>query len=161
MSVRHPGQEDDPAAGFELDAFLPYRINVLARRLSLDLAHVYEGRFGISIPEWRVLAHLSGNAAVSVREIHERVDMDKVKVSRAAARLEEAGYVTKRVNASDRRLVDLALTERGQALFARIVPLALAYEAETLAVLTPAERMAFLAALEKLVTPRPDKADRR
>ena len=75
----------------DLDRFIPYLVNVLASRLSRELAKVYEARFGISIPEWRVVAHLSQHEDVSIREIHDRVDMDKAKVSRAAARLEAVG----------------------------------------------------------------------
>jgi hypothetical protein len=56
----------------DLDRFLPYRLNVLASRVSADLARVYEHRFGISIPEWRVLAHLAQNGQISVREIYRR-----------------------------------------------------------------------------------------
>ncbi len=142
---------------FDLDAFLPYRVNVLARRLSLDLARVYETRFGISIPEWRVLAHLAGHAKVSVREIHARVSMDRVKVSRAAARLEAAGHISKEVNPSDRRLVELQLTARGRALFAGIAPLALSFEEEALSTLSPDEQAQFRALIEKMLRATDDR----
>lgn len=135
----------------DLDRFLPYLLVVLASRTSRSLAAVYEARFGISIPEWRVLAHLAQNRDVSVREIHERVDMDKSKVSRAAARLEAAGLIEKRAGAADRRLVALGLTAAGEATFAAIVPLALAHERELLSVLEPGERAVFTAAVGKLL----------
>jgi DNA-binding MarR family transcriptional regulator len=118
---------------FALDDFLPYRLNVLAGRLSREFAQRYREKFGISIPEWRVVAHLSQSGAVSVREIHARVDMDKSKVSRAAARLEAAGYVEKRVNPADRRLVELSLTDRGRAMMAELAKVAAAYQDELLA----------------------------
>ena len=140
----------DPARAFRLDSFLPYQVNVLAGRLSLELSRVYADRFGITIPEWRVLAHLAGNARVSVREIHERVAMDKVKVSRAAAALEAAGHISKAINPADRRLVELQLTKQGQKLFAAIAPLALAYEADVLGKLTPDEADMFRALVDKL-----------
>lgn len=142
----------DPA-DFDLDRFLPYRVNVLASRMSRDLARAYEARFGISIPEWRVLAHLAQNRDVSVREIHERVDMDKSKVSRAAARLESLGLIEKKANPADGRLVALQLSRKGRRLFGEIAPIALDYEARALARLDAAERAAFLAALEKLLAP--------
>lgn len=135
---------------FELDQFVPYLVSALASRLSMDLARVYESRFKITNAEWRVLSHLSANAKVSVREIHARVSMDKVKVSRAAARLEEAGLIRKKVNRTDQRLVELQLSARGRALFAEIAPLALAYEAEALSRLTERERRLFRGILGKL-----------
>lgn len=142
---------EPPPPDFDLDRFLPYRVNVLASRLSRDLARQYERKFGISIPEWRVIAHLAQNRNVSVREIHERVDMDKSKVSRAAARLESAGLIEKNVHPSDRRLVELHLTRKGRRLFAEIAPLARAYETEMLSRLTDEERRVFEAAVDKLL----------
>jgi DNA-binding MarR family transcriptional regulator len=118
---------------FNLDDFLPYRLTVAAGRLSREFSQRYREKFGISIPEWRVVAHLSQSGAVSVREIHARVDMDKSKVSRAAARLEAAGYVEKRVNPADRRLVELRLTERGRAMMAELAVVAEAFQREVLA----------------------------
>ena len=54
---------------FDLDAFLPYQLAVAATRVSRAFAERYRAEFGLSIPEWRVLAHLSRSGAVSVREI--------------------------------------------------------------------------------------------
>ena len=53
---------------FDLDAFLPYRLAKLASRVSRGFAQEYSARFGLSIPEWRVMAHLSQSDTVSVRE---------------------------------------------------------------------------------------------
>ncbi len=120
---------------FQLSAFLPYQLAVAAGRVSKAFSERYRAEFGLSIPEWRVLAHLAGGDAVSVREIHARVDMDKSKVSRAAARLEQAGLIEKRGHAEDKRLLDMRLTARGQELMARIVPIADAYQKELLAMM--------------------------
>ena len=139
------------AITLDLNRFMPYLVNVLASRLSRELAGVYEARFGISIPEWRVIAHLSQHKNVSVREIHERVDMDKAKVSRAAIRLEAMGFVEKKINEGDRRLVELRLTRKGRNLFAEIEPLALAYEREALARMTPEEEATFRSLIAKLL----------
>ena len=124
-------------SAFDLDAFLPYQLAVLASRVSRGLAEHYRSRYGIGIPEWRVLAHLYQSGAVSVREVHARVDMDKSKVSRAAARLEAGGLVRKLPHSSDRRLVELTLTDKGRAMMDDLIPMARAYEAETLAALGP------------------------
>ncbi|WP_372602958.1 MarR family winged helix-turn-helix transcriptional regulator [Actibacterium sp.] len=120
---------------FDLNSFLPYQLSVAAARVSRDFAERYRREFGLSIPEWRVLAHLSQAGAVSVREIHARVDMDKSKVSRAATRLEAAGYILKVTDAADRRLVQLSLTPSGQDLLGRILPIANAYQSELMTLL--------------------------
>lgn len=135
----------------EIDAFLPYLINVLASRMSKELAAIYEARFNITIPEWRVIAHLAQNKNVSVREVHERVDMDKSKVSRAAATLESAGLIEKRIAGADKRLVELQLTRKGRKVFSEIEPLALAYETDSLAELSGKEQAALRSIVNKLL----------
>ncbi len=121
---------------FKLDEFLPYQIAVLSSRMSAGFARLYRDRYGITVSEWRVVAHLSQADSVSVREIHKRVDMDKPKVSRAASRLEAAGYVTKTVNPQDRRLVELKLTEKGREMIEALTPIADAYQARVEAFLS-------------------------
>ncbi|MEZ5798208.1 MAG: MarR family winged helix-turn-helix transcriptional regulator [Paracoccaceae bacterium] len=135
---------------FDLSSFLPYQLAVAAARVSKEFADRYRAEFGLSIPEWRVLAHLAGGDAVSVREIHARVDMDKSKVSRAAARLEAAGLIEKRESAVDRRLLDMRLTSAGHALIGRIMPIAGDYQTEIEARLG-ADAPAFREALRKLL----------
>lgn len=120
---------------FNLDEFLPYQLAELSRRVSARFSQAYRERYGISVAEWRVVAHLSQQTAVSVREIHKRVGMDKPKVSRAATRLEAAGYLRKVVNPVDRRLVELSLTPKGREMIDTLAPIAADYQAELFAVL--------------------------
>lgn len=123
-----------PLPDFDLARFTPYRLAVAAEKTSEELSRQYRARFGISISEWRVLVHLAqpldGAATVSVRDIEARVAMEKSKVSRAASRLESAGLIEKAVDAGDRRLVRLGLTDKGRTLMTEILPLALAYQRE-------------------------------
>ena len=132
-----PEDSANPIADFDLNAFLPYRLNAAAARVSRAFAEHYREEFGISIAEWRVLAHLHHAGPVSVRDIEARTEMEKSKVSRAATRLEEAGYVAKAVNDADRRLVELTLTPQGRALVGRLLPVAIRFQAEMLARLGP------------------------
>lgn len=115
---------------FELDQFLPYRLAVAASQTSRRFAALYAAEAGLTIPEWRVLAHLDGSGPVSVRDINARVNLDKSMVSRAAARLEQAGYVSKSADEADQRLVALELTEQGRALMQRLGGIAEAFQAE-------------------------------
>ena len=135
---------------FDLSAFLPYQLAVVSSRISKEFSELYRAEFGLTIPEWRVLAHLAQSDQVSVREIQARVDMDKSKVSRAAARLEAQGLIEKRENLEDRRLLDMRLTTKGRDLIARIVPIADAYQAQLLAQIG-ADAALFRAALLRLL----------
>ena len=125
-----PAKTDE---NFVLDEFLPYQLVVLAGRVSRDFSAIYREKFGFGVSEWRVLAHLSQAGSVSVREIHAKVDMDKSKVSRAASRLQAAGYVSKQTNTHDRRLIELSLTVAGRDVVRQITPLARQFEDMVLA----------------------------
>lgn len=147
---------------FVLNEFLPYQLAVLSSRVSRAFSETYRKRFGITVPEWRVIAHLSQADAVSVREIHARVEMDKSKVSRAASRLEAAGYVSKKTHPGDRRLIELSLTAKGRAVIDQLTPEAHAFEAEVMAALGK-DAGVFRDAIERLlktdVTPGSQVAD--
>jgi DNA-binding MarR family transcriptional regulator len=133
---------------FVLNDFLPYQLAVLSNRISDQFAHNHYAKFGISVPEWRVVAHLSQAEKVSIREVYQKVEMDKSKASRAAARLVAAGYVTKKTNPDDRRLIELSLTDKGRAMMDEIGPAAAGFQAEVLKCLTQDERQAFRKAIE-------------
>jgi DNA-binding MarR family transcriptional regulator len=113
---------------FDLSEFLPYQLAVLAERVSDGFSTLYRQKYGLSVAEWRVVAHLSQADKVSVREIHKQVVMEKSKISRAASRLESNGYVTKAANPEDGRLVSLRLTDKGRAMMDDLAPMAAAYE---------------------------------
>ena len=139
---------------FILEDFFPYRLALLSNRISTDFAKLYGAEFGISLSEWRVMAHLAQQKKVSVREIYTRVGMDKSKVSRAAARLEAAGIVLKKVNSADKRLIELSLTSKGHAMMAKIAPMSRAFEDDVLAALPAAQRKALDQALDILLNAR-------
>lgn len=119
-------------SGFNLEEFLPYQLAVLADRVSQGFAALYRQKYGLSVAEWRVVAHLGQSGTVSVREIHQRAMLEKSKVSRAASKLERNGYITKAANPADGRLVSLSLTDKGRAMLADLAPQARAYEGRIL-----------------------------
>jgi DNA-binding MarR family transcriptional regulator len=116
------------APALSLDRFLPYRLSVLANTVSSALAGAYALRFGLTIPQWRVIAVLARTPGLAAADVVERTAMDKVAVSRAVAGLARTGRLRRATAAGDRRRSVLSLTERGWSVYRRIVPLALAYE---------------------------------
>lgn len=129
-----------PPSALDLETFLPYRLSVLANRVSRALADVYEDRFGITPSEWRLIAILARFGPMSANGVRDRSAMDKVQVSRAVARAQTAGLVDRRIDGEDRRRSVLSLTERGRAVHDRIVPLARDLEARLLDGLDAGER---------------------
>lgn len=134
----------------DLDDFLPYRLNVLAKRVSRELARRYEAQFGISIPEWRVMAILGREQPLSSNDIVERSAMDKAKVSRAVTSLVEAGLLSRDTHPSDQRLLRLSFTVKGRALYERIAPLALEWQQRWLNCLDEVELAQFKTLSAKL-----------
>ncbi|MEE2860938.1 MAG: MarR family winged helix-turn-helix transcriptional regulator [Paracoccus sp. (in: a-proteobacteria)] len=117
---------------FDLDGFLPYQLSVAATKISRRFAALYRAEAGLTIPEWRVLAHLDRSGRVSVRDITARVHLDKSMVSRAATRLEKNGIVSISQHETDRRLVVLDLTDEGRALMQRLGRIANDFQAQLL-----------------------------
>ncbi|HET8727063.1 MAG TPA: MarR family winged helix-turn-helix transcriptional regulator [Alphaproteobacteria bacterium] len=142
--------QPDTKGTLELEAFLPYRLSVLANTLSRVIAETYERRFELSVGEWRLLAVLARFGPSSANAVCSRTAMDKVRVSRAVARGVERGLIDRRIDARDRRRSILTLTAEGRDLHDRIVPAALAREAELLAPFTPDDRRCLLDLLAQL-----------
>jgi DNA-binding MarR family transcriptional regulator len=125
-----------------LEHFLPYRMSVLTNTVSRAIAREYDQRFGLSIPQWRVMAVLARFPDLSAGEVADKTAMDKVQVSRAVAGLLNDGRLTRCTDTADRRRSVLRLSPAGRDIYARIVPLARRYEADLLASLPEADRQA-------------------
>lgn len=116
-----------------LEEFLPYRLSVLSNTVSNAIAQGYKGRFGLSIPDWRVMAVLARFPGSSAQELVRWTGMDKVAVSRGVSRLLERGLVQRDVAAEDRRRSQLRLSDAGCEVYREIVPVAQDYESQLLA----------------------------
>jgi Transcriptional regulators len=138
-----------------LTRFLPYRLSVLTNVVSHTVAKLYEKRFGITIPEWRIIAVLGGGETLSAGEIAQRTAMDKVQVSRAISRMLDSALILRESGDTDRRKALLTLTPKALDIYTEIVPLALAYEAQFTSALTEEES----AQLDRLMTKLQAQAD--
>ena len=135
-------QDVRPAADdgdLKLDAYLPYRLSVASNAVSGLIARAYEDRFGLTVPQWRLICVLAEDGGLTQGQIVARTVMDKVTVSRAAQGLLNRHLVSRSDHHADGRSHVLALTAQGRSLHAEIAPLALAYEAALIAGLSPNE----------------------
>jgi DNA-binding MarR family transcriptional regulator len=139
-----------PPNPIELERFLPYRLSVLTNVVSGAIASAYQRRFGLGIPEWRVIAVLARHPGLSAAEVAACTRMDAVAVSRAVTRLARSGRLNRSVSAEDRRRSVLRLSAAGRSVYRRIAPLALDYERELLACLDAREVAALDAIVAKL-----------
>ncbi len=144
---------------FRLRGFLPHQLNVLANRTSEGFSAIYSAGYGLSVPEWRILATLGEASSARAKDIEGTRHMHKTVVSRAVAALEERGLVGNAPNEKDKRERFLFLTDAGRRLYDEIVPLGLAYEDRFLAVLDVEERAQLERIMAKLMI-RPEDAER-
>jgi len=133
-----------------LDDYLPYRLSVAANAVSDLIASAYRARFGLSIPQWRLIAVLGEDGPSTQQGLCARTLMDKVTVSRAATALTDRGLVSRSPHEVDGRSHRLGLTGEGQALYADVAPSALAYEARLLEAFDPVELETAHALLRRL-----------
>ena len=144
------------AKKLNLDNFLPYRLSIASNALSERIATEYQNRFGLKIPEWRLMAVLGEGKPKTQRELVEATRMDKVTVNRAAKALAERQLIARQAHAVDGRSHHLELTETGWSLYDAIVPAALASEAQLESNLADHERETLLAILAKLTSAAED-----
>ncbi|KLI64257.1 MarR family winged helix-turn-helix transcriptional regulator [Aurantiacibacter marinus] len=116
-----------------LSRFLPYQLSLASNAVSGRIAMEYRQRWGLSIPEWRVMAVLGDSGAKTQRDLTKRTLMDKVAVNRACKVLEERNLAQRTPNAQDGRSHLLELTEPGHAMHSEIMPLALEMERQLFA----------------------------
>src|ERR1700704_5335756 len=110
----------------QLGDFLPHRLNVLSSLVSQALTQVY-ARYGIGIPEWRVLVSLGQFGMMTGKAIGARTHMHKTKVSRAVAQLEARKFLSRRANRADLREAFLTLTPAGRTVYEELAPRALEF----------------------------------
>jgi DNA-binding MarR family transcriptional regulator len=140
-----------PSTSSRLADFIPYCMSVTTNAVSDLIAGEYRARYGLKIPEWRVMAVLGDLGSQTQRELVGATRMDKVAVNRACKVLEDRGLVARSPNTLDGRSHHLGLTPEGQTMVDRIMPLALDMERRLFACLTPRETEAFKTTLGKLL----------
>jgi DNA-binding MarR family transcriptional regulator len=118
-----------------LAEFLPYQLSVASNAVSQLIAQEYEARFGLTIPEWRLIAVLGQGDGFTQTALVAATRMDKVTVSRATKALVERGLILRKPSASDGRSHQLNLSSVGAHLYADVVPAAVRIEAQIIATL--------------------------
>jgi DNA-binding MarR family transcriptional regulator len=139
------------AETFSLNAWLPYTFSFISSRLSNVLADFYKQRFGLSVPGWRVMVRIGSDGPLSAKEVGQLATIDAVQVTRAVNELAKLGFISRRVDAGDRRRVVLKLSAKGRAAFDAIVPVAVELERWLTEDLSDRERATLHSAAAKLL----------
>ena len=138
-------------ARLDLFRFVPFRLNRLAAEVSNALSVEYQARYGLDIPEWRVLATLGFRKdPCSAQYIAQCTRTHKSTISRAVTSLMQRNLVERVENADDRREFRLQMTAKGKTLYEELIPRLLRREQEILSCLSTQERKDFAALLGKI-----------
>lgn len=135
----------------DLLKFVPFRMNRLAAEISTALSSEYRDRYGIEIPEWRVIATLGcRDAPCTAQYIVQSTRTHKSTISRAVTGLLERGLIERVESPHDRREYSLQLSREGETLYQGLIPRLLNREREILSALSPTELRQFENALGKI-----------
>ncbi len=146
-----PTAKSQGASRLDLFRFMPFRLNRLAAEVSTALAVEYQARYGLDIPEWRVLATLGFRSdPCSAQYISHCTRTHKSTISRAVTALMKRRIIERVENKDDRREFRLRLTRKGRALYAELIPRLLHREQDILSCLSAKERKALGSLLGKI-----------
>jgi DNA-binding MarR family transcriptional regulator len=138
-------------SSLDLLSFMPFRLNRLAAEVSAALSGEYQERYGLDIPEWRVLATLGfRNDACSAQYIAHCTRTHKSTISRAVTALMTRQLVERVENEDDRREFRLRMTRKGKTLYKELIPRLRRKEHEILSCLSAQERKEFALVLGKI-----------
>jgi len=120
-----------PSAQSPEDDILPTSrsIGYLVRQTHRAFTRALQARIassGVSIGMWYFLRVLWQEDGLSQRELSQRVGMMEPTTASALDNMERKGFVRRLRNRTDRRVVNVFLTERGRALRRELLPLAAA-----------------------------------
>ncbi|MEM6595720.1 MAG: MarR family transcriptional regulator [Pseudomonadota bacterium] len=138
---------------FDLRDFMPYLLNQAADATSREFEPTYKAKYGMLRTEWRVLFHLGHYGRMTAKEICDRAQIHKTKVSRAVSALEQKRFLRRKEQPEDRRHETLSLTASGQSVFATLVEDAQRFDAALMTEFTEQEAnqmRAFLIRIAKL-----------
>ena len=107
---------------FENEEFLLFRLSSVSRGIANACAAVYLTEFGITVPEWRLMAQIGRFGSISAKDVAEKIAMDRVAISRAAGKCLAAALIVETPSVSDRRSKVLSFTAKGEALYKAIIP---------------------------------------
>lgn len=110
----------------------------------------------LSVPEYRVLACLTGAEGLGVGDLAAMAIMGQSRMTKILDRMERQGLVERRADTRDRRRVLIHLTAEGRARAVPMLKAAKEHETAMLAPLTPEERAMILKALDLLIREVPN-----
>jgi DNA-binding MarR family transcriptional regulator len=133
----------------ELELAIPYLLTRAGSRMGNAFAKALKP-FGLNLSEWRVCASLLYVPRQTLSELSLHATPDISALSRIIDRLENEDLVKREKSATDGRSIRIALTQQGEELALRIVPVARQHESVVLAGFAASDVQALRSMLLKL-----------
>ena len=109
-------------------------------------------RSGINVPQYMAMVALAELDGATMGDLAKRLRVTMGASTNVVDKLVRGGYVSRRRSASDRRVVNVALREKGHKVLRDVQGKAVDFMARVLAVEAPEVRRQFLENYEKVVT---------
>ncbi|HSI58095.1 MAG TPA: MarR family winged helix-turn-helix transcriptional regulator [Ideonella sp.] len=140
------------ATGVELrfEDFLTFKLGRLHSLVQREVTSRYLEPSGLTHPEWRLLARLSGYASLEMRELTRINLMDKAAISRAVDSLIEKGFVDRHIDPTHAKRRIIAVTTAGRRVLRKVFPAAQKEQATLLRLLSAGERQVLDTVLVRL-----------
>lgn len=142
----------DGAAILDIHRYAPFLLNAVNGAWQRKTSAVYRSRFELGIVDWRVLSMLMIEPRISANRVREAIRLDKAAVSRSLTLLESKGFLDFEASASDPRKRVWWLTEEGCAIHDEVLTIALGFEAEMVAGVSPEEMDVFLDVMSRFLS---------
>ncbi len=133
-----------------LDQLLNNRLARLLASSSAPSIKLFEGGYGVSRREWRLVGLVAVYGAMSPSELAERAHLERPRVSRVLTGLVQRGLLVRVNLPNDRRRARVDITPEGRRLYEDVFPQLVRIHHRLLDALGPDELAAFDRALEAL-----------
>jgi DNA-binding MarR family transcriptional regulator len=106
---------------------------------------------GLSAAQWRLMVRVTKEEGVAQARLAELLEIEPISVSRLIDRMEEAGWIERRADASDRRVRMIFPTPRARQAYAQVKSLAGEVYEEALTGMSGEDRRILIQGLRTLV----------
>ena len=135
---------------YKLDDSVPYLMirvgGMMSRQLELDLRPLK-----VSFQHWRILAVLAEINGSSITDLSDYAVVPHSSLSRLLSRMEADGYVRRQIDVQDARTVRLYTTPLGEAMYRRILPMAVAVRERALVGMSETQKTSLLGSLKHML----------
>ncbi len=142
---------NDAGDGLTVDHFITTLMSQVVNAMRRSATLPYAQQFGLTVPEWRILALLAHAQRMPFAELVVQSTSDKALVSRTLRQLEQRGLVALEAEGSTpRKRLHCSITPEGLALHDQVIPVARKRQAAMIRLMTPEERRVVYGALRRV-----------